>query len=377
MRVRWALIKCGILACVLSHCALFPWGSAERLKRAVSAQAAAGEPGRCMAACVACARVAADVRVLPVAREGWPPPQQQHPSGPHPGMAVRLGFDIDALATSVCPASALAAADAASACAARLRSATRAMPEHVVAQPGGAASKLARQELRTLQGIAPALSPSGGSAAGAAAGESAAAEAGADAPARCEVQWEAALQLGGASRLLVLPAGEAPALQFLLASADAHAASAECGQAGVHGRGALSALPLRCAGLSLQVRGARTGCVLYRLCTAGHAQVICRKVCFGLDYWCFLMLLLQDRIQRCLRAQGAEAQLLDAQAPAQPLAAGRSSGAVASGQGARARVRVAAATRLDASIGPADAGSAAACDTEAPLLLRGEDNLHS
>lgn len=94
----------------------------------------------------------------------------------------------------------------------------------------------------------------GGSAAGAVAEESTASEAGAAAPAVCEVQWEAALQLGGASRLLVLPAGEAPALQFLLASADAHAASAECGQAAVHGRGALSMFPLRRGGLSLQVR---------------------------------------------------------------------------------------------------------------------------
>ena len=220
-----------------------------------------------MAACVAFARVAADVRVLPVTREGWPPPQQPRPAGPHPGVAVRLGFDIDALATSVCPASALAAADAASAIAARLPSATGVMPEDVVAQTGDGALKPAPQELRTLGedapgrdgdpvAGAPVLSPSGGSAAGAGGGESAAVEAGADAPARCEVQWEVALQLGGASRLLVLPAGEAPSLQFLLASADAHAASADCGQAGMRGRGALSMLPLRCAGLSLQVRGA-------------------------------------------------------------------------------------------------------------------------
>ena len=213
-----------------------------------------------MAACVACARVAADVRVLPVTREGWPPPQP-----PRPCVAVRLGFDIDALATSVCPASVLAAADAASASAARLRSAAGAMPEHVVALPGDAASKPSPQEQQTLQGYAPgrggdpvaeapALSPSSGSAAGAFAEESTAVEAGAHAPAMCEVQWEVALQLGGASRLRVLPAGDAPTLQFLLASADAHAASADCEQAGAHGRGALSMLPLRCAGLSLQVR---------------------------------------------------------------------------------------------------------------------------
>lgn len=219
-----------------------------------------------MAACVACARVAADVRVLPVTREGWPPPQQPRPAGPHPGLAVRLGFDIDALATSICPASALAAADAASAAAARLRSATGAMPEDVVAQPGYTL-KPTPQELHNLRedapgpdgapvADAPVPCPSGGSAAGAVAGESAAAEAGADAPARCDIQWEAALQLGAASRLLVLPAGEAPALQFLLSSADAHAASADCGQAGVQGRGAFGILPLRCAGLSLQVRGA-------------------------------------------------------------------------------------------------------------------------
>ena len=78
-------------------------------------------------------------------------------------------------------------------------------------------------------------------------------------------------------------------------------------------------------------------------------------------------------MQRCLRAQGAEAQLLDAQAPAQPLAAGRSGGAVASGDGTGARVRVAAATCLGVSVGPADAGGAGACDMDAPLLLRGEN----
>lgn len=205
--------------------------------------------------------------MLPVTREGWPPPQQPRPAGPHRGLAVRLGLDVDALATSICPVSALAAADAASTAAARVQNASGDTREHVVAHPDDAEPKLAPREPRNLRedapgrdedpvADAPALSPLGGSVAGAVAGESTALEAGADASARCEVQWEAALQLGGASRLLVLPAGEAPTLQFLLASADAHAASADCGQAGVHGRGALSLLPLRCAGLSLQVRGA-------------------------------------------------------------------------------------------------------------------------
>ncbi|KAK9827699.1 hypothetical protein WJX81_001629 [Elliptochloris bilobata] len=71
----------------------------------------------------------------------------------------------------------------------------------------------------------------------------------------CLPLWEAALQLGGLSRLAVLPAGGAPALQFGLASAEAHAASAEGGAAGGGGgggRGAQRVLPFRCGGLSFQ-----------------------------------------------------------------------------------------------------------------------------
>lgn len=96
-----------------------------------------------------------------------------------------------------------------------------------------------------------------------------------------------------------------------------------------------------------------------------------------IDHWCLMMRLSQDWLLRCLLAQGAEAHLLGALAPAQPFNADRTGGAAASGPGAGARVRVAAATRLDVSVGPADAGSAAAGDTDPPLLLRGENAAHS
>lgn len=283
-----------------------------------------GVAGSPPAACVGWARAAADLRVLLAAQEPWPPPDRPAPNftsagaaaeplppvgrrgaAPRPGfdVAMKLGIDMDTLATSVCLARALAAAAAGSALLARLRapgaasSLDAARPEAAdapeVPSEGPPNLFLAGGSGRVSDPAEPGPATQGGAAAVAhrgAPGWPDPRNPGSNPLVR--VQWEAALQLGGLSRLVLLPAGGGRALQFRLASAAAHAASAELAQADLGGR-AVELLPLRCGGLGVQVRAGA------RLCTI--------QTRLRVETDCALTLLPCARC-RCWRAAGCPAR---------------------------------------------------------------------
>lgn len=279
-----------------------------------------GVPGYASAACVGWTRAAADLQILVAMQEPWPPPKNpttnsatagtvavsppQNPT-PHPttagaaaglpaapdlrgstwrpgfDVALKLGFDMDSLATSVCPARVVAVAAAGRELFARL-SAPDAASSPSAARPPATDAPQTQPEAPADWGHrggssreSSAAEP-GPAVLGAAAHHGGTPERpGASSPSKnpVRIQWEAALQLGGLSRLVLLPADGGRALQFRLASAEAHAASAELAQLRSLGDRALQLLPPRCGGLSIQV-GTAT-----RLCSPAPSLDVRAVVC--------------------------------------------------------------------------------------------------
>jgi len=246
------------------------------------------------AAHVGWVRAAADLRVVPADEEPWPSPQQDaaaaaaaaRPAAPR-GLALRLGLDVVGLATMVCPARAAAAAAAAAELAARL---------HASRPAGGAVG--VRADATSGEALGDASDAFSEGSTHVLEGGRGPPEPGSSAPEPPDpgpgpqpgyrVQWEAVLQLGGASSLRVLPAAAGPALRLSLAAAEAHAASGEARappkrssrESGARRR-AVELLPPLCGGLSMQVSlpwDSRIGCAprawWRRAAAGGEARVL-------------------------------------------------------------------------------------------------------
>jgi hypothetical protein len=228
---------------------------------AAAPQAAAGVAGSPHAAHIGWARAAADLRVVPADEEPWPAPPQDaaapaaaaRPAAPR-GLALRLGLDVDGLASTVCPARAAAAASAAAELAARLQAGRPA--GGAVGVRADATSGEALGDAHDAFSASPAhISDEGRGPPEPGGSALEPPDLGPGHQPAYRVQWEAALQLGGASSLRVLPAAAGPALRLSLASAEAHAASGEADapHAGGARRRAAELLPPLCGGLSMQV----------------------------------------------------------------------------------------------------------------------------